>query len=58
MASKKSIQTSPDRDGKAYVGSRIPKDVKAKLDRKALRERRSLSAVIELLLIQATSTES
>lgn len=42
---------------RCYIGARIPLDVKDKLDRKSKRERRSLSATIELILIQAAALE-
>lgn len=43
--------------GRAFLSARIPVPVKEKLERKADRERRSVSAVVELILTQATANE-
>lgn len=47
----------PKTDGKSYVGARIPNEIKARLHKKSRRERRSVSAEIELALITWTATE-
>lgn len=41
-----------------YIGARVPKHVKDKLEAKRKRERRSLSATVEIILTQAVSTET
>jgi hypothetical protein len=48
----------PAVNGKVAVWTRIPKEDQEKLQRRAKRERRSLAAVVELILIQAAATES
>lgn len=53
----KKSATPPKADGKAYVGARIPNEIKARLHKKSRRERRSVSAEIELALITWTATE-
>lgn len=51
------MKVKATQQSRCYIGARIPADVKDKLDRKSKRERRSLSATIELILIQAASLE-
>lgn len=44
------ISSRPLADGKIFIGTRVPKELRDKLNRRAKRERRSMACEMELIL--------
>lgn len=54
----KNKNTKPSNDGRTYIGAKVPLELKARLERRAKRERRSVAAIIELTLTRELATEA
>lgn len=53
----KQTANKSEQNGYAFIGARVPQRIRAKLKQKAKRERRSVSAEIELALTMWTAAE-